>query len=442
MTNLINRVLFGDALRLLSGMPDCSIDACIADPMHGTARNCRYDMGPDPAQGDPVRHWEYYEPIYHECLRVLRPGGVLAWAQGVKFSEHFPGWFGGHETWRLFRRSRFNERVSPQLWIVQTREQQPVPFPADRDGVIVFDRLARGHPFPRPVEELAFMIEALTKPGQIVLDCFAGTGSTLVAAEQLGRRWIGCDLSRNYCRIAMGRLADLRSRRGRAQGKVPSAKETHQPQVPAGLGRPSTDPPVLTSYQSNNDHLMAQVARLYFRPGDRVADVTYGTGRFWRKVDLTQYDFHPSDLLTVPDHPYDFRYLPYRSADFDVHVFDPPYMRHPPARRYLDSDYHNYETTRGFTHGDIINLYRDGMAEGWRILKPEGLMLVKCKDEIEGGLQRMSHIEIHDIAVHELGMEVEDLFVLTQKMLLVLFRHDNHARKIHSYLWVFRKQSS
>jgi phage N-6-adenine-methyltransferase len=227
----------------------------------------------------------------------------------------------------------------------------------------------------------------------------------------------------------------------RGQAWVPSAKETHQPRIPGGLYRPSGDPPVLTSYQSNNDHLMAQVARLYFRPGDRVADVTYGTGRFWRLTDLTQYDFHPSDLLTVPDHPYDFRSLPYPCQDFDVHVFDPPYMHHPPARRYLCSDYRNYDTTKGSSHADIIRLYRDGMVEGYRILKPGGLMLVKCKDETEGGRQRMSHIEVHDIAVHELGMEVADFFVLTQKMLLFLFRHDNHARKNHSYLWVFQKQT-
>jgi DNA modification methylase len=53
---------------------------------------------------------------------------------------------------------------------------------------------------------MAWMIESLTKPGQVVLDCFCGLGSTLIAAEQLGRNWIGCDLSRNYCKIAMRRL--------------------------------------------------------------------------------------------------------------------------------------------------------------------------------------------------------------------------------------------
>ena len=63
------------------------------------------------------------------------------------------------------------------------------------------------HPCPKSVEEMIFLIESLTKPGQVILDCFCGLGSTLVAAEQLGRFWIGCDKSLTYCRWAMKRLA-------------------------------------------------------------------------------------------------------------------------------------------------------------------------------------------------------------------------------------------
>ena len=51
------------------------------------------------------------------------------------------------------------------------------------------------------------MVESLTQPGQVVLDCCCGIGSTLIAADLLGRQWIGCDLSRRYCQIAMKRLA-------------------------------------------------------------------------------------------------------------------------------------------------------------------------------------------------------------------------------------------
>lgn len=100
---------------------------------------------------------------------------------------------------------------TPNTWVVQTKEQQPVEHPnnmlfrVDRD---LFVPLKKLHPCPKPIEEMAFLIEALTKPGQIILDCFCGLGTTLVAAQQLGRRWIGCDKSRTYCQIAMKRLAD------------------------------------------------------------------------------------------------------------------------------------------------------------------------------------------------------------------------------------------
>jgi DNA modification methylase len=66
------------------------------------------------------------------------------------------------------------------------------------------------HPCPKAVEEMEWMLEVLTEPGQLILDCCCGSGTTLVAAKKLGRRWIGCDLSRRYCQIAMWRLAAVR----------------------------------------------------------------------------------------------------------------------------------------------------------------------------------------------------------------------------------------
>ena len=207
----LGKVFNADALDLLRTMPVESVDGVIADAMYGTSKNCLYDWGPDPAKGDPAKHWQYHQPIYDECLRVLRPGGVLAWAQGAKFCQHFPTWFGDHRTWTLTRFRLAGLAATGHVWIVQTREQQPVEFP-HRDSLVMYQNvgpLRKLHPCIKPPEELAFIIESLTKPGQIVLDCFCGLGSTLLAAEQLGRRWIGCDRSRNYCRVAMKRLKTI-----------------------------------------------------------------------------------------------------------------------------------------------------------------------------------------------------------------------------------------
>ena len=213
MNQFVNKVFYADARQLLAKLPDESIDAVITDAMYGTSKNCEYEWGFDPAFGDPELHWEYHQPIYEECRRVLKPGAPLAWAQGAKFCEHFRSWFGDHRLWTLTRFRQSGHKATGHTWIVQTKEQKPIPFP-DRDALVIFEKIGpirKLHPCIKVVEELEFLVESLTKPNDIVLDCFCGLGSTLLAAEKLGRSWIGCDLGKSYCKITNARIINLRS---------------------------------------------------------------------------------------------------------------------------------------------------------------------------------------------------------------------------------------
>lgn len=62
------------------------------------------------------------------------------------------------------------------------------------------------HPSPKPIKAMKALIERLTKPDDIILDPFAGSGTTLVAAEEMGRRYLGFEISEQYCKIANRRL--------------------------------------------------------------------------------------------------------------------------------------------------------------------------------------------------------------------------------------------
>ena len=77
------------------------------------------------------------------------------------------------------------------VWIVQTRERTPIEFPPE-DSLVMYQNMGReltkSHPCVKPPEEMAFLIKHLTEPGQIVLDCCCGLGSTLVSAKLMQRR--------------------------------------------------------------------------------------------------------------------------------------------------------------------------------------------------------------------------------------------------------------
>lgn len=68
------------------------------------------------------------------------------------------------------------------------------------------------HPTQKPEELLRKIILASSDPGDIILDPFVGSGTTAVCAEQLGRRWLCCDLSLEYLNWAIRRLESVPNR--------------------------------------------------------------------------------------------------------------------------------------------------------------------------------------------------------------------------------------
>lgn len=73
-----------------------------------------------------------------------------------------------------------------------------------RYGTVKTDR--PDHPCPKPLPLMIELLTLFTDSGETILDPFAGSGTTLVAAKQLGRKAIGIELSEAYCKTAVERL--------------------------------------------------------------------------------------------------------------------------------------------------------------------------------------------------------------------------------------------
>lgn len=71
------------------------------------------------------------------------------------------------------------------------------------------DKPAYNHPAPFMIKDIEKLISLFTKKGMTVLDPFAGSGTTLIAANKLGRRGIGIDLNHDYYQLATDRLSEL-----------------------------------------------------------------------------------------------------------------------------------------------------------------------------------------------------------------------------------------
>jgi adenine-specific DNA-methyltransferase len=207
--NFINQVINGDCLAILPQLPALSVDFVLTDPpylAHYRDRSDRTVLNDNRA--------EWLTPAFSEIYRVLKPDrfcvSFYGWSQVDRF---FAAWRVagfrpiGHLVWpkRYASAQRFLGYCHEQAYLL-AKGSPPLP-PAVIPDVLEWRYTGnRFHPTQKPVPSLKPVIESFTEPGDIVLDPFAGSGSTLLAAKILGRRYVGIELDAQYVETAKGRL--------------------------------------------------------------------------------------------------------------------------------------------------------------------------------------------------------------------------------------------
>ena len=215
---------------------------------------------------------------------------------------------------------------------------------------------------------------------------------------------------------------------------------------------------VMSAFQAGNAEVFPQILDLHVPLGATIADVTFGSGVFWSQVNHDNYKLLATDISMGID----CRALPYRDDQLDALVLDPPYMEgllrdniahkagsgtHSAFRKYYSNGNEHSSTWQrpdgkppAKWHAAVRELYYYASLEAWRTLRPGGVLIVKCQDEVSANKQWLTHVEIiNDCA--EIGFYAKDLFVVMRSNRAAVSRivKQVHARKNHSYFLVFVK---
>jgi len=205
-----NVIFNADCVDVMRSFDRGSVDMIVTDPPYITRYRSR--DGKTVANDDNAR---WLRPAFHQMHRVLKDGGFCVSFYGWNKVDLFMhAWreagfrVVGHIVFRKRYASseRFLRYEHEQAYLLAKGE--PVlpahPVPDVLDFPYTGNRL---HPTQKPVDALVPLIEAFTKADDLVLDPFCGSGSTLDAAQRLGRDWTGIELDNGHYRTASKRLA-------------------------------------------------------------------------------------------------------------------------------------------------------------------------------------------------------------------------------------------
>jgi site-specific DNA-methyltransferase (adenine-specific) len=236
-----NVILRGDCLKVLPTLPRESVDLVVADPP--------YNIGVDYGNGKKADrrddYWGWCERWIGWCYRALKPTGSLWIISGQEHGAEIDiaiqragmtmrnriTW---HETFGVYCHGKFGRTSRPIFYATKS----PKGFAFNRDAVTVpsarqekygdrraapggkimgdvwqinrvcgtFKERVKGVPTQLPAELVQRIIGVSSNPGDIVLDPFAGSGTSLVVAKAMGREAIGIELNPDYAVIASRRF--------------------------------------------------------------------------------------------------------------------------------------------------------------------------------------------------------------------------------------------
>jgi len=194
----LNKIHHCDCLEFMRTLPDKCIDLCLTDPPYGIG------ISENPfRQKHKKKNWDNTTPIddiFSEIFRVSK--NQIIW--GGNYFNLPPSQ--GFLIWDKKQPESFSSSMCEMAFM---SIQSPAKI---FSGHVVTIEKNKVHPTQKPVRLGEWILEKYAKQGDIIFDPFAGSGTFLVSAQNLGFEYIGCELDKEYFEIAQERLGYVKQR--------------------------------------------------------------------------------------------------------------------------------------------------------------------------------------------------------------------------------------
>jgi hypothetical protein len=228
----------------------------------------------------------------------------------------------------------------------------------------------------------------------------------------------------------------------------------HEPYIPLQITPPpmsiidafekKTNANIIKSVDEDQGNIIKNIIKLHIPSGKIDCDITYSVGNFYKKTGIEQpthkFDKFPQteDSIKIEDK------ILLDDESIDSLMFDPPFVIGG-VKNVKDYDDGSCIIGKRFAQyssiEELMESYSTWIKESFRVLKKNGIFIVKCQDTVSGGKQFLTHNFVNNESVR-CGFYPKDLFILIAKNRLIGPKHHNqqHARKFHSYFLVFKKE--
>lgn len=237
-------MVHGDALEAMSALPTASVDLVCVDPPYmlsnggttvSSGKRVAVSKGTWDESAGVRKDFEFHRRWLRLCQRVLKPEGTI-WVFGTHHCAYSVGFAMQLSGWRMLNTVTWEKPNPPPnigtrclthstesiIW-ASPNQDEPQRHVFNYDDAkaetgkqmkdvwrgtspAADEKLLGKHPTQKPLWLLQRVVDLSTAPGALVLDCFAGSATTGIAALASGRRFLGIESDADHFALAVGRL--------------------------------------------------------------------------------------------------------------------------------------------------------------------------------------------------------------------------------------------